>query len=461
MATKPSADGPQVTGNATAQDAVMEKKVIGKITKRLIPFIVAMYFINYLDRTNIGIAGPGGMNEELGLTATQFGFAAGIFFFGYLLLEVPSNLALNKFGARIWLARILISWGALASLMAFVPNATWLYIVRFLLGVAEAGFFPGIILYLTFWFPKTFRARATALFLIAIPLSSVIGAPVSTWLVQVGNDLIANWSGWRFMLFVEGLPAIILGIMCIFYLTERPKDAKWLEPEERDWLQARMDAEAADTASTTQTHSVRHSLTQPRVWALGFVYFGAVYGLYSLSFFLPTIIAGFSERFGTEYSFVQVGLITAIPYAFGAIAMYLWSRHGDTTGERVWHVAAPLFIGAVAIAAALYLTSPFTTMIAVTIACMSICCALPCFWPLPQAFLTGAAAAAGIALINTIGNAAGFLAPYVTGWLTDLTGTSNAGMWAVGAAMTIAGIITLVLARTDRTVKAKEVRQAA
>ncbi|HJA39752.1 MAG TPA: MFS transporter, partial [Candidatus Brevibacterium intestinigallinarum] len=291
---KPSADGPQATGNATAQDAVMEKKVIGKVTKRLIPFIVAMYFVNYLDRTNIGIAGPGGMNEELALTATQFGFAAGVFFFGYLLLEVPSNLALNKFGARIWLARILISWGALASLMAFVPNATWLYIVRFLLGVAEAGFFPGIILYLTFWFPATFRARATALFLIAIPLSSVIGAPVSTWLVQVGNDLFANWSGWRFMLFVEGLPAIILGVMCIFYLTERPKDAKWLEPAERDWLQNRMDAEAAQTASTTTTHSVRHSLTQPRVWALGLVYFGAVYGLYSLSFFLPTIIAGFS-----------------------------------------------------------------------------------------------------------------------------------------------------------------------
>ena len=458
---KPSADGPQATGNATAQDAVMEKKVIGKVTKRLIPFIVAMYFVNYLDRTNIGIAGPGGMNEELALTATQFGFAAGVFFFGYLLLEVPSNLALNKFGARIWLARILISWGALASLMAFVPNATWLYIVRFLLGVAEAGFFPGIILYLTFWFPATFRARATALFLIAIPLSSVIGAPVSTWLVQVGNDLFANWSGWRFMLFVEGLPAIILGVMCIFYLTERPKDAKWLEPAERDWLQNRMDAEAAQTASTTTTHSVRHSLTQPRVWALGLVYFGAVYGLYSLSFFLPTIIAGFSERFGTEYSFVQVGLITAIPYAFGAITMYLWSRHGDKTGERVWHVALPLFVGAVAIAVALYLTSPFTTMIAVTIACMCICSALPAFWPLPQAFLTGAAAAAGIALINTIGNAAGFLAPYVTGWLTDLTGTSNAGMWAVGAAMTIAGIITLVLARTDRTVKAKEVRQAA
>ncbi|GAA4513970.1 MFS transporter [Brevibacterium yomogidense] len=461
MAASPSADSPQAHGASSPQsaahagtDRAMEKRVMRKVTLRLIPFIVAMYFINYLDRTNIGIAGPGGMNEELGLTATQFGFAAGIFFFGYLLLEVPSNLALNRFGARLWLARILISWGLLASLMAFVPSPFWLYVVRFLLGVAEAGFFPGVILYLTFWFPLTVRARATALFLLAIPLSSVVGAPVSTWLVQFGNDFFADFAGWRFMLFIEGIPAVILGIMCLFYLTERPKDAKWLQADERQWLQDTMDAEAAQTASTTQTHSVAKSLTQPRVWALGFVYFGAVYGLYSLSFFLPTIIDGFSERFGTDYSFVQVGLITAIPYAFGAVAMFLWAKHGDTTGERVWHVAAPLFVGAVAIAVALYLTSPFTTMIAVTIACMAICCALPCFWPLPQAFLTGAAAAAGIALINTIGNSAGFLAPYVTGILTDWTGTSNAGMWAVGAAMAIAGVITLVLNRTDKTITA-------
>ncbi|GAA2104654.1 MFS transporter [Brevibacterium salitolerans] len=433
-----------------------EKRILRKVTLRLIPFIIAMYFINYLDRTNLSIAGPGGMNEELGLTATQFGFAAGVFFFGYLLLEVPSNLALHKFGARVWLARILISWGILASVMAFVPNAGWLYVVRFFLGVAEAGFFPGIVLYLTYWFPNSVRARATALFMLAIPLSNVVGAPFSTWLIEVGNSLF-DFSGWRFMLFIEGLPAVALGIMCIFYLTDRPKDAKWLTADERTWLQGRMDAEADATAASHHT-GVKASLGNVRVWALGFVYFGSVYGLYALSFFLPTIITGFSERFGTEFSLVQVGLITAIPYAFGAVAMFLWSRHGDRTGERVWHAALPLFVGAVAISVALYLTSPFTTMIAVTVACVAICCALPCFWPLPQAFLTGAAAAAGIALINTIGNSAGFLAPYVTGWLTDLTGTSNAGMWAVGGAMVVAGIIVLALrggAPVQKTVPAE------
>jgi MFS family permease len=428
---------------ATPQDAATEKRILRKVTLRLIPFIIAMYFINYLDRTNLSIAGPGGMNEELGLTATQFGFAAGVFFFGYLLLEVPSNLALHRFGARVWLARILVSWGVLASVMAFVPNAGWLYVVRFFLGVAEAGFFPGIVLYLTYWFPNSVRARATALFMLAIPLSNVVGAPFSTWLIEVGNALF-DFSGWRFMLFIEGLPAVALGIMCLFYLTDRPKDAKWLTADERTWLQNRMDAEAGATAASHHT-GAKASLGNVRVWALGFVYFGSVYGLYALSFFLPTIITGFSERFGTEFSLVQVGLITAIPYAFGAVAMFFWSRHGDRTGERVWHAALPLFVGAVAISVALYLTSPFTTMIAVTVACVAICCALPCFWPLPQAFLTGAAAAAGIALINTIGNSAGFLAPYVTGWLTDLTGTSNAGMWAVGGAMVLAGIIVLAL----------------
>lgn len=426
------------------QNPELEKRVIGKVTRRLIPFIVLMYFINYLDRTNIGIAGPGGMNEELGLTATQFGFASGIFFFGYLLLEVPSNLALHKFGARRWLARILVSWGAVAALMAFVPNATWLYILRFLLGVAEAGFFPGIILYLTFWFPNNVRAKATAMFLLAIPLSNVIGSPISSWLISQGHSLFGDLAGWRFMFLIEGIPAILLGVACWFFLTDRPKDAKWLEPEERDYLDARMAAEQRETASTYH-FPIKRALLQPRIWALAFVYFGAVYGLYALSFFLPTIIAGFSETFGTEFSLVQIGLITAIPYAFGAVAMVLWGRHGDRTGERVWHVAIPLFLGGLAIPVALYMNSPFTTMIAVTICAIGICAALPAFWPLPQTFLAGAAAAAGIALINSLGNSAGFFAPYITGWLAELTGTQNAGMWVVGATMIASGVTALIL----------------
>ncbi|GAA4282525.1 MFS transporter [Brevibacterium daeguense] len=443
-----SHSGPH-SGSAPAADSAIEKRVLKKITRRLIPFIILMYFINYLDRTNLGIAGPGGMNEDLGMTATQFGFAAGIFFFGYLLLEVPSNLALHRFGARRWLARILISWGAVASLMAFVPSPFWLYVLRFLLGVAEAGFFPGIILYLTYWFPTSTRARATALFMLAIPLSNVIGAPLSSWLIESGNSVFENFAGWRFMFLIEGIPAIILGIVCIFYLTDRPRDAKWLEPEEREWLALKMEAEEASTAQTYH-YPVKRSLLNPRVWALAFVYFGAVYGLYALSFFLPTIIAGFQETFGVEYTLLEVGFITAIPYAFGAFAMYFWSRHGDKTGERVWHVALPLFIGGAAIPVALYLNSPFTTMIAVTICAMAICATLPTFWPLPQAFLAGAGAAAGIALINSLGNSAGFFAPYVTGWLAEATGTQNAGMWVVGGTMVAAGIVTLILKAAPR-----------
>ncbi|MCI9887518.1 MFS transporter [Micrococcales bacterium 31B] len=425
-------------------ESALEKRVLRKVMRRVIPLIAIMYFVNYLDRTNIGIAGPAGMNDELGLSASQFGFAAGIFFFGYLLLEVPSNLALHRFGARRWLARILISWGVVASLMAFVSSPFWLYVARFFLGVAEAGFFPGIILYLTYWFPVSVRARATALFFLAIPMSNVIGAPASSLLVNLGEQLFSGWSGWRFMLFVEGLPAIVLGFVCLAFLTDRPQDAAWLDQQERDWLQTRMDAEASRTA-TAHHHSVRSSLSNPRVWALGFVYFGGVYGLYAVGFFLPTIIKGFSQQFGTEFSIVEVGLITAIPYVFGAVAMFLWSRHGDLTGERVWHVAIPLFVGGVSIAVALYLSTPLATMVAVTFACMGICCALPCFWPLPQTFLTGAAAAAGIALINTIGNSGGFLAPYITGVLSDFTGSSTAGMWAVGACMVAAGVVALLL----------------
>lgn len=429
---------------AALGDRTVERRTMRKVVLRLIPFLVALYFINYLDRTNIGFAGPNGMNDELGLTATMFGLASGIFFAGYLLLEVPSNLALHRFGARRWLARIVVSWGVLAASMAFVPNATWLYIVRFLLGVAEAGFFPGVILYLTYWFPKRERARAMALFLLAIPLSTVFGAPLSAFLVELGNDAIAGLSGWRVMFLMEGIPAIILGIACWFYLTDRPEQATWLDEDERAWLVAEMEHEHSQTAQRYH-YPLGRTLKQPRIWALAFVYFGSVYGLYSLSFFLPTIIKGFSETFGVEYSVMDIGLITAVPFAFAAVAMLLWSRHSDRTRERVWHVALPLFVGGCVIPAALYLDSPFTAMIAVTVTTMCICATLATFWPLPTTFLSGAAAAGGIALINSVGNASGFAAPYITGWLADLTGTQNAGMWVIGAIMIAAGLTVVAL----------------
>ena len=425
-------------------DDAMRKQVMRKVVWRLSPFLGLLYFINYLDRTNISFAGPHGMNEALGFDKAAFGLASGLFFVGYLILEVPSNLALHKFGARRWIARIMVSWGILASAMAFVPNAGTMYGLRVLLGIAEAGFFPGIILYLTFWFPKRERAKAVALFMLAVPLSSAIGAPLSAWLISAGHQVIFGLEGWRFMFLVEGVPAVIIGVVCWFYLTDRPRDATWLNDDERAWLKNEMDTEDAQTAKRYH-YSLKRALLQPRIWALAFVYFGIVYGLYAVGFFLPTIIAGFKETYRTNFSIFQQGLIVAIPYVFGGVAMVLWSRHGDRTRERVWHVAIPAIIGGVAIPIALYLSSPLTAMIAVTICTMGICAALPTFWPLPTMFLSGAAAAGGIALINSVGNAAGFLGPYITGWLTVLTGSEKAGLWIVGIVMVVAGFVAVSL----------------
>ncbi|WP_425546512.1 MFS transporter [Amycolatopsis minnesotensis] len=407
------------------------------------PFLGLLYFVNYLDRVNIGFAGPNGMNSELGLTATAFGFASGVFFLGYLVLEVPSNLALHRFGARRWLARIMITWGIVATVMAFVPNPTTLIILRFLLGVAEAGFFPGIILYLTYWFPASQRAKAVALFMAAVPVSSAVGSTVSSLLIAHGGGVF-GLSGWRFMFLVEGVPAILLAVVTWFYLTDRPEKAKWLTAEERTWLTNELEAERK--ATEAEHHwPLRKALTHPRILGLAFVYFGIAYGLYALGFFLPTIISGFSQQFGSKLSTTQAGLVTAIPYVVGAVVMVLWARHGDRTGERKWHVALPMLLGGFAIPVALYLGNPYAAMVAVTVCAVGVCAALPTFWALPSNFLSGAAAAGGIALINSLGNISGFAAPYVTGWLRDLTGSQRTGLWVVGACMVAGAVVALVL----------------
>ncbi|MFD4191282.1 MFS transporter [Amycolatopsis thermoflava] len=418
-------------------------RVLGKVALRIMPFLALLYFVNYLDRVNIGFAGPNGMNTELGLTATAFGFASGIFFLGYLTLEVPSNLALHRFGARRWLARIMITWGIIATVLAFVPNATTLVIMRFLLGVAEAGFFPGIILYLTYWFPAAQRAKAVALFMAAVPVSSAIGATVSSLLIAHGHGVF-GLSGWRFMFLVEGIPAILLAFATWFYLTDRPEQAKWLTEDERRWLTTELDNERK--ATEAEHHwPLRKALTHPRILGLAFVYFAIAYGLYALGFFLPTIIAGFGQEFGTKLSTVQAGLVTAVPYVIGAVVMVFWARHGDRTRERKWHVALPMIVGGVAIPVALYLGNPYAAMVAVTVCAVGVCAALPTFWALPSTFLSGAAAAGGIALINSLGNISGFAAPYVTGWLRDLTGSQRTGLWVVGACMVAGACVALAL----------------
>lgn len=422
-----------------------QARVMRKVATRLIPFLALAYFLNYLDRTNISFAKLT-MSADLGLTETMYGLASGLFFIGYVFLEVPSNLALHRFGARRWIARIMVSWGLVAAAMAFVNTPATLYIARILLGIAEAGFFPGIVLYLTFWFPRAVRVRLIGMFMIALPISSALGAPVSGVIIQY-LDGVFGLAGWQMLFLLQGIPTVLLGVAAWFYLTDRPQHAKWLTAPEREWLAATIDAEH-QTASDAGHVSVARTLRDPRVWALGVVYFGIAYGLFALSFFLPTIVGGLANTFNTKFSILETGLIVAVPFACGAIAMVFWSRHSDRTGERVWHVALPALLAAVSIPLALYTNSPFATMAVISVTAIGIFCALPVFWYLPSTFLAGAGAAAGIALVNTLGAASGLVAPYVTGWLLDATGDSRAAMWLVGGFELVAAIAVLLLRRS-------------
>lgn len=424
----------------TATSAI-RKTTRRKVLWRLMPFLCLCYLVNYIDRSNISIAGPSGMNQELGLTATAYGFAAGIFFVGYILLEVPSNIALHKFGARVWIARILISWGVVASATAFVPNQGWLIGLRFLLGVAEAGFTPGILLYLTYWFVQRDRAQAFALFLVGIPLSSVIGAPLASWLIALGDGW--GFSGWRFMILATGVPAILLGLMCSFYLTDRPDQAKWLSDEERSVLCADLDQEAAGY----QSHSIRGVLLNTKVWILCVVYFCIVYGLYAIGFFLPTIIQGFQAQYAVKYSVVDVGLLTAIPYAFATLFLIFWSNHSRKHDEVTMHVAISAVMGAAGILIAIWANSPTLTLVGVSLAAMGLCSAIPISFGVPTKFLTGMAAASGLALINTFGNIGGFTGPFIFGWIHDATGTTTAGMYVIAGLCLIAGALNAFVIR--------------
>ncbi|WP_226357757.1 MFS transporter [Pseudonocardia sp. ICBG601] len=414
-------------------------------TKRLIPLLALAYLLNYIDRVNVGFASLT-MNADLGLSAAAYGLGAGLFFIGYFFFEVPSNVILHRVGARIWIARIMVTWGIVASSTAFIQGEVGFYVVRVLLGIAEAGFFPGIILYLTYWFPRVERARIVALFFLAVPLSSVVGGPLSTWLISVGDGALGFDAGWRFMFFVEGIPAVLLGIAVLWLLPDRPTRARWLPADQAVALEERIAAE--DAAAAGQDRGVAAALRDGRVVALSVVYFGIVFGLYVLAFFLPQIVAGFEQQFGADYSLVEVGLITAVPYAIASVTMVLWARHSDHSGERPLHVAVPAVVGAVAIAGALYMDSPLLVMACVTVCAIGVFAAIPPFWSLPNAFLTGAGAAAGIGLINSFGNLSGFAGPFVAGWLKDLTGDSRAGMWVVAVMMLMSAAIAVGFRRT-------------
>jgi ACS family tartrate transporter-like MFS transporter len=428
-------------------DAATDRVVEGAVRKamwRLLPFLGLCYLLNYVDRVNVGFAALK-MNPDLGLSAAAYGLGAGLFFIGYFFFEVPSNVILHRVGARIWIARIMITWGVVASATAFVQGEISFYIVRFLLGIAEAGFFPGIILYLTYWFPRAQRAKVVALFFLAVPLSSVLGAPISTLLIQNGDGVLGFDAGWQFMFFVEGIPALLMGVLVLVLLPDRPTRARWLSGAEQQALERRIADE--DAAQVPQETGLLAGLRDRRVVALSVIYFGVVFGLYVLAFFLPQVVSDLQEQFGIRFSLVEIGLITAVPYVVASVVMVLNARHSDRTGERRLHVAVPAFLGAAGVAVALYLDSPYLVMAAMTLCAVGVYSAIPVIWQLPSAFLTGVGAAAGIALINSFGNLSGFVGPYLTGWLQDLTGSFRAGMFVVAAFMALAGVVVLLVGR--------------
>jgi ACS family tartrate transporter-like MFS transporter len=421
--------------NPDMESPDLEHRTIAKVSARLVPFLITCYFVAYLDRVNVGFAALT-MNKDLNLSAAAYGFAAGIFFLAYFLFEVPSNLFLERVGARKWIARIMFTWGVVSGATAFVRGETSFFIVRVLLGIAEAGFFPGIIFFLTLWFPAAYRARIIGYFMAAIPLSTVIGAPVSG--VLLGLDGLMGFKGWQWLFIVEAVPALVLSVVVYFYLTDRPADATWLEPDERAWLVARLQQEQSKREAVRH-YSVTEALFNPKVLALSLVYFGAVATNYGLSFFLPQIVKAFGV------SNVQAGLITALPYVVGTIGIVWWGRHSDRTLERRFHLAFPLFVASAGIAVSTMLDDPTMKMAALSIAGFGIFGCLPVFWTFPTAFLCGAAAAGGIALINSIGNLAGFAGPYAVGLIKDATGTYTGGLLALSGAGLVAMMIVLVL----------------
>jgi MFS transporter, ACS family, tartrate transporter len=412
----------------------LETSTIRAISWRLIPFLVLAYFLSYLDRVNLGFAALT-MNKELNFSPTVFSWGAGIFFIGYFLFEVPSNLALEKFGASRWIARIMITWGIISALMALVGGVWSFYGVRFLLGVAEAGFFPGIILYLTYWYPAKYRARFLAAFAVAVPVSTVIGAPVSGLLL--GLDGAMGLQGWQWLFIIEGIPSVLLGLVTWFYLTDRPAKADWLTTEQKAWLAAQLDGETA--AKQAARHlTLGQALASSKVIALSLIYFGFVAALYGMQFWLPTIVKAFG------FSNAQTGFVIAVPYLFGTVAMILWARHSDATRERVMHVGAPLLLTAVALGICGYVTDPMTTMVVLTVAAIGVFCTFGVFWTLPTAWLSGTAAAGAIALINSIGNLAGFGGPYLIGWVKEATGSTSTGLLVLAVLPLIGGLLVFL-----------------
>ncbi len=418
----------------------LEARVLRKISLRIVPFIMLLYFVAFIDRVNIGFAALT-MNKDLGFSPAVFGFGAGIFFWGYFLFEVPSNVILDKVGARLWIARVMISWGLVSGAMAFVQGQTSFYVLRFLLGAAEAGFFPGIILYLSYWFPARQRAAATSLFMAAAPLSVVLGSPVSSALLEMHG--VFGLQGWQWLFLVEAVPAVLLGFVVLGFMIDRPEQARWLADDERAWLVATMNAERAGKAMTA-SHSLWSGLADLRVLALALVYFGTSAGLYTLGVWAPQIIKGFG------LSNMQVGFLNAAPPTVAVIAMYLWSWHSDRHNERTWHVVIACLVAAAGLGLAGLSSTVAAVVAALILVNVGISAAKPPLWSMPTLFLSGPAAATGIATINSIGNLGGFVGPAMIGWIKGQTGSFVGGLYFVGALLLLSATLTMIIARSVR-----------
>ena len=424
---------------ARAAPEALERETLAKVTRRLMPFLLLLYIVAWLDRVNVGFAALQ-MNEDLGFSATVYGFGAGVFYFGYALFEIPSNLVLARVGARLWIARIMITWGLVSVAMMFVHNAITFYILRFLLGVAEAGFLPGIIYYLTYWFPRAQRANAVSWFMAAIPLSVVIGGPLAGLLLEM--DGLRGLAGWQWLFLLEGAPAVILGVVVLFYLTDKPDQAQWLNPDERVWLSERIEAEHA-RARSQHGVGLGRAFLHPTVWALTFVMFACQCGSYGLTYWMPQIVQSVSGL-----SNFKVSMLTAIPYIAATIGMVFIGWNSDRTGERFLHIAVPCVIAAMGFIASVYLTSPVPAMIALTVAAVGDLGSRGPFWALPGRFLTGNAAAGGIALINTVASLGGFVGPYVVGLAKTATGEFSAGLVLLAPLMLAGAFVAWRLRRS-------------
>jgi len=431
----------------------IERRTIAKVSWRLLPLVALAYCIAYIDRSNISFAALT-MNKDLGFSAYIYGWGAGIFFFGYFLFEIPSNLILEKIGARIWIARIMITWGIISALTAFVTGPTSFLIIRFLLGAAEAGFFPGMILYFTYWFPSEYRGRVISTLFVAQPVANAVASIVSAAIL--GMDGILGFKGWQWIFILEALPAVLLGLVILKVMTDKPAYADWLADDERAWLQARIEQECRQVESHGRLTLMR-ALGDPRVVALSLIYLMSVTANYGIVFFMPQIIKGIG------LSNMMTGVASSIPYIVGTIGLIAWGWSSDRNQERRWHLIVASTLGALGLAFAAWSGASYWALLGMSAATIGIYGSRAAFWPMPSIFLTGTAAAGAIALINAIGNLGGYFGPFIVGWIKDATGSFQAGLYFLAACSLMAAIIALFAARAagDPAATAKASARAA